>query len=488
MADLYRVVIVGGGFGGLRCARALRRAPVRSTLVDRRNFHLFQPLLYQVATGALSPANIAAPLRNLLKRARNCAVLLGEAAGIDVQKRELLLADGSRLPYDSLVLAPGSRHHYFGHDEWERFAPGLKTVEDATEMRRRIFAAFEAAEREPDQARRAALLTFVVVGGGPTGVELAGSLAEIARRTMRGEFQRIDPAKSRIVLIEAGERLLAGFDPELSRRAVRDLERLGVEVHVGARVTDVRADGVALHVNGRDEAIATDTVLWGAGVQASPLCRTVAQALGVELDRAGRIAVTPECSIPGQPEIFVIGDAARFQPPGESAPLPGLAAVAIQQGEHVAHVIACRLARRDPRPFRYRDYGNLATIGKRLAVGELGRWKLAGTVAWLVWALVHVMKLIGFQARLLVLIQWAWYWVTWNRSARLITGEVASPGQPSIAEVTPPPRGVPAPVVASPTATGSQPRPPGSGRPPAARASPSARRAAQPPSAPPPAG
>ncbi len=468
---MHRVLIVGGGFGGLSCARALRRAPVEVTLIDRRNFHLFQPLLYQVATGGLSPANIAAPLRTLLKRQRRCHVLLGDAVGIDVAACELVLADG-RLPYESLVLAPGSRHHYFGHDEWERHAPGLKTIEDATAMRRRIFAAFEAAEREPEELKRAALLTFIVVGGGPTGVELAGSLAEIARHTMRGEFRGIDPARSRLIVVEAGERVLGGFATELSQRAQRDLEHLGVEIRCATRVIDVRADGVTLVTNGREETIAAATVLWGAGVQASPLCRLVATAAAAKLDGSGRLMVGADCELPAHPEIFVVGDAARFEIPGDPAgrPLPGLAQVAMQQGVHVARVIRARLGGRVPASFRYRDFGSMATIGKRLAVGEIAGWKLRGTIAWLVWVFVHIMKLVGFQSRLLVLVQWAWYWISWDRSARLITGEdEAAAGTHEPAALNPPPREV---VHSS---AGSQPRRPGSAPPPPPGAPPSAR-------------
>ncbi len=425
MPDPHRVVIIGGGFGGLRCAQALARAPVAVTVIDRRNFHLFQPLLYQVATGALSPANIAAPLRSVLKRQRNARVLLGEAVAIDARVRAVRLRDGADVPYDTLVVATGSRHHYFGHQEWEAFAPGLKTIEDATAMRRRIFLAFEHAERTGDVAERAALLTFVVVGGGPTGVELAGALAEIARHTMAHEFRAIDPAAARIILVEAGDRVLAPYDPILSGKAVQALTRIGVTVRTSTQVIAVRDDGVDVTSAGATETIPARTVLWGAGVMASPLGRIVAESIAAETDRSGRVMVEPDCSVAGHPEIFIVGDLANFSHDG-GKPLPGVAQVAMQQGDHVARLIRSRLDGRQLPPFRYRDLGNMATIGKHLAVAEMGSLRLSGWLAWLAWLFIHVLKLVRFESRVLVLVQWAWYYVSWNRSARLITGDEGS--------------------------------------------------------------
>ena len=427
----HQVVILGGGFGGLQAALALRRAAVQVTLVDRRNFHLFQPLLYQVATGVLSPANIASPLRSLVQRQANARVVLGEAVGLDAQRRILRLKDGE-LPYDTLIVAAGARHHYFGHPEWEAHAPGLKTIEDATGMRRRIFSAFEAAEREPDPVARAALLTFVVVGGGPTGIELAGALAEIARHTLPREFCRIDTAGARILLVEAGPRVLPGFAEAHSLTAVAALARIGVTVRTGTAVVALDGQHVLLRQGGNDERIATSTVLWGAGVQGSPIGQAIATATGTVLDRAGRVVVGVDCAVATHPEVFVIGDIAHLGG-SEVAPLPGVAPVAMQQGTYVARLIQVRLAGRTLPPFRYRDPGSMATIGRRLAVAQIGRWKLSGTLAWLAWLLVHVMSLVRFENRLLVLAQWSWHYLTWNRNARLIThvpvaGDGGTPG------------------------------------------------------------
>jgi len=419
----HRVVIVGGGFGGLHAARALGRAPVDVTLVDRRNFHLFQPLLYQVATGGLSPANIAAPIRSIVRRQRNTRVLLAEAVGIDAARRRLLL-DRGELEYDTLVLATGASHHYFGRSDWEALAPGLKTVEDATEIRRRVLLAFECAERAGGKDEVQALLTFVVVGAGPTGVELAGALAEIARVTMRNDFRAIDPRRARIVLVEGLERVLPGYHPSLSAAAARSLQALGVEVRTGTRVTAIGPEHVELVRDGIPERLATHTVLWAAGVKASPLAEALAAATGAPLDRAGRVLTAPDCRVPGHPEIFVIGDMAAYTHQG-GVPLPGVAQVAIQQGAYVAKLIRARLAGRTLPPFAYRDLGSLATIGRHAAVADIFGLRFAGYPAWLAWLFVHLMKLVEFQNRLLVFTQWAWSYFSYNRSARLITGPTA---------------------------------------------------------------
>ena len=424
-----KVVVVGGGFGGLSVVRGLRGAPVEVTLVDRRNFHLFQPLLYQVATGGLSPANIAAPLRALVKRQKNARVLLAEATGVDVESHRLLLDDGE-LPYDVLVVATGARHSYFGRPEWEGLAPGLKTLEDATRIRARVLAAFEEAEREEDPVRRREALTFVVVGAGPTGVELAGALAEIARHTLRDEFRRIDPADARIVLVEGAERVLGSFSPELSARAARDLARLGIELRTGTLVTDVGPRGVRLRRGDAPEEIAARTILWAAGVEGSPLGRLLARAAGAEVDRAGRVVVEPDLTLPGRPELFVIGDLALFPGPS-SRPLPGVAPVAMQQGRHVARTIRDRLEGRPPRPFRYVDKGSLATIGRASAVAEIGGLRFGGYPAWLAWLFVHLLYIVQFGNRVLVLVQWAWSYLTWARSARLITATHAETPSPN---------------------------------------------------------
>jgi NADH dehydrogenase len=406
-------VIVGGGFGGLAAARALRRAPVRVTLIDRRNHHLFQPLLYQVATAGLSPGDIAMPIRRILRSQENATVVLARATGIDLRSRKIILSDGE-VPYDYLIVATGATHSYFGHEEWRGAAPGLKTIEDALEMRRRIFLAYEAAEREADPEKRRAWLTFVVVGGGPTGVELAGALAEISRRVLRRDFRRIDPRQARIILLEAGPRILSSFSSALSAAAARQLERLGVEVRTDAAVTRIRDDGV--RAGGQE--IAARTILWAAGVQASPLARS----LGVPLDRAGRVHVQPDLAVPGAPEVFVIGDLAALEVGG--TPVPGVAPAAKQEGRHAARNILLDLRGRPREPFSYRDEGLLATIGRAAAVAELGRLRLSGPIAWLVWLLVHIYFLIGFRNRLLVLINWAWLYLRYEGGPRLITGEV----------------------------------------------------------------
>lgn len=418
------VVIVGGGFGGLYAARALRSAPVRVTVIDRRNHHLFQPLLYQVATAALSPADIAAPIRHILRRQRNAEVLLAEVAAVDAGERVVALADGRRIAYDYLVLATGAEDQYFGNDAWAASAPGLKTIDDATAIRRRFLLAFEAAEQEDDPAVSRALLTFVVVGGGPTGVEMAGAFAEIARHTLQREFRHVDPSRSRVILVEGGERVLAAYPPELSRRAQEQLESLGVEVRLRSLVTGIDPEGVQVG----DERIATRNVVWAAGVAASPLGRT----LGVPVDRMGRVVVEPDLSVPGHPELFVIGDLASFTHQ-DGQPLPGTAPVAMQEARAAAANITRLVRGEGVRPFRYRDRGSMATIGRAAAVGQIGRVKLHGILAWLAWLFIHILYLVGFRNRVAVLFEWAWSYLTWQRGARLITGEIgprlAAPGQ-----------------------------------------------------------
>lgn len=419
-AARHRVVIVGGGFGGLHAARKLARGPLDVTLVDRRNFHLFQPLLYQVATGGLSPANIAAPIRAILKRHRNVRVLLGGVVDVNATRRRVVLADGE-IAYDTLILAAGASHHYFGQPQWESLAPGLKTVEDATEIRRRVLLAFERAERalSPDDMK--ALLTFVVVGAGPTGVELAGALAEISRVTMRDDFRAIDPRHARILLVEGVDRVLPGYPSKLSDAAALSLERLGVEVRTRTLVTDLGPEHCELRHGEIRERVATRTVLWAAGVQASHLGRALAATTGAPLDRAGRVLTAPDCSVPGYPEIFVIGDMAAYAH-GHDEVLPGVAQVAIQQGGYVARLICARLRGRTLPPFRYRDWGSMATIGRHAAVADMLGLRFSGYPAWLAWLFVHLMALVEFQNRQLVFLQWAWSYFSHNRSARLITG------------------------------------------------------------------
>jgi NADH dehydrogenase len=417
----HHVVIVGGGFGGLHAAQSLSGAPVRVTLLDRRNFHLFQPLLYQVATGALSPADIASPLRGILTRQDNVQVLLAEVIDIDVRRRRVILSDGE-IGYDTLIVAAGAGHHYFGNDGWESLAPGLKTIEDATEIRRRILLAFEVAEREPDRAKRGAWLTFVVVGAGPTGVELAGALAEIANDTLSRDFRAINPAEAKILLLEGYDRVLPTYPPELSSKAEAALRRLGVTVRTGAIVTRIESGLVTVRTGDRHESIPVRTVLWAAGVQASPLGRVLASATGAPLDSFGRVGVRPDLSLQGHPEIFVIGDMAHVGD-GTGTSLPGVAQVAMQQGRYVATLIRRRLLGQTMPAFRYRDYGSMATIGRAAAVADLSWIRISGYVAWLTWLLVHLVNLVEYENRVLVLVQWAWNYVTRNRSARLITGE-----------------------------------------------------------------
>ena len=421
MASQHRVVIVGGGFGGLSAALRLGRAPVEVTLVDRCNYHLFQPLLYQVATGTLSPANIASPLRNILKRHKNTRVLLAEATGIDAANRRVILSDGS-IEYDTLIVSTGSSHQYFGHDDWEEFARGLKTVEDATDMRRRILLAFETAERETDPEKLRAYMTFVIVGGGPTGAELAGALAEIARDTLRRDFRNIDPSQARIILVEGTDRVLPVYPPKLSEAARKMIERLGVIVRTDAMVTDVKKESVTVREGDRTETIPTRTVLWAAGVLGSPLGRIVAQETGATIDKAGRVSVEPDLTVAGHPEIYVIGDLANFVHQ-TGKPLPGVAQPAIQEGRYVAEAIARRLRGEKSRPFHYFDKGNLATIGRGAAVADLNWLQISGFPAWLLWIFVHLLYIVEFQNRLLVFVQWGWFYLTFDRSARLITGK-----------------------------------------------------------------
>jgi len=409
------VVIVGGGFAGLWAARGLARAPVRITLLDRGNHHLFQPLLYQVATAGLSAPDIAAPLRHILRRQRNATVLMADVAAIDKHARQVRLANGEAFDYDALIVCTGATHAYFGHDDWAAHAPGLKTLDDALAIRRRILTAFERAEAERDPARRAAWLTFAVVGGGPTGVELAGTLAEIARHTLRREFRNIDPGSARVLLLEAGPRVLATFPEELSAKAGKQLTRLGVDVRAGVPVSNIDAGGFDLG----DERIASCTVLWAAGVAASPLART----LDVPLDRAGRVAVQPDLTLPGHPEIFVAGDLATLQRE-DGRPVPGVAPAAKQMGHYIAQLLRARFSgRAAPPPFRYRDYGNLATIGRRAAVVDLHGFRFSGYPAWAFWLVAHVFFLIGFRNRVVVLLDWAMAYWTYQRNARIVLGK-----------------------------------------------------------------
>lgn len=411
MNAVPKVVIVGAGFGGLAAAKRLAGRAVNVTLVDRRNHHLFQPLLYQVATAALSPADIAAPIRSIFAGARNVRVLLDEVTGVDAHHRQVALAGGDSLDFDWLVLATGARHSYFGRDDWATHAPGLKSIEDATNIRRNVLLALERAETETDPERRRALLTFVVIGGGPTGVEMAGAIAELAGRAISSDFRNITPHCSRVVLIEAGQRVLPGFPPALSAKAEAALHQLGVELRFGLPVTGVGSG----HVRRRDEVIAARTTVWAAGVQASP----AAQWLGAAQDSAGRVIVEPDLTVPGHANIFAIGDTAASAG-ANGQPLPGVAPVAKQQGFHVADLI---LGRRSG-AFAYRDYGNLATIGRKRAVIDWGRLQISGFLAWLIWSVAHIWFLVGFRSRLAVGLHWLWNYLTYQRNARLITGDV----------------------------------------------------------------
>jgi len=412
-SQIPHVVIAGGGFAGLYAARALRRAPVRITLLDRHNYHLFQPLLYQVATAALNPSDIAAPIRSILRHQRNVSVLLGEATSVDVSRKAVILKDGAELTYDYLIVATGATHSYFSHPEWEPDAPGLKSIDDALEIRRRVLTAFESAEREENEEARNALMTFVIVGAGPTGAELAGALSEIARQTMLRDFRHINPSSARIILVEGKDRVLPTYPPSLSKKAQRQLEHLGVEVITNAVVTSLNDREVCIG----DKTIPTRTVLWAAGVKASPL----AASLGAPLDRAGRVLVNPDLTIPGHPEVFVAGDLAAVDN------VPGVAPAAIQEGNHTADNIERAVAGKPLRPFHYFDKGSLATIGRAAAVADLRGIKLSGFLAWMAWLTIHIFFLIGFRNRFLVITQWAWAYVTYQRGARLITGDPETP-------------------------------------------------------------
>ena len=422
-ADRPHVLILGGGFGGLYTARHLRGAPARVTVVDRRNHHLFQPMLYQVATAGLNPSDIASPIRSILRDAKNIEVLLAEAHSIDVRRHEVTLTDGTAVAYDYLVVATGARHSYFGHDEWEVLAPGLKSLEDALEIRRRVLVAFERAERETDPVRRHAYLTFVVVGGGPTGVEMAGAVAEIRRYALQKDFRHIDPREATVMLLEGGPRLLTTYPESLGDEAKQELRRLGVEVRVDTLVTDIRPDSVSA----AGWTIPTQTVVWAAGNTASPLLR----CLDTPLDRAGRAIVEPDCTIPGHPEVFVLGDAAVFDHQ-EGGPLPGICPVAIQMGEYTARTIRGDLAGRPRRAFKYWDKGQLAVIGRGQAVADIWKLHFGDFIAWLIWIFVHIFFLIGFRNRVMVLLQWAWSYITYRRGARLITEEMHPNGVPAV--------------------------------------------------------
>ncbi|SDE35679.1 NAD(P)/FAD-dependent oxidoreductase [Belnapia rosea] len=410
----FRVVILGAGFGGLEAARALARAPAEVTLIDRHNHHLFQPLLYQVATAALSPGDIAWPVRTIFRNQRNVQVMMAEVTGIDTTTREVLAGDELRIPYDALVLATGATHSYFGRDDWAPVAPGLKAIEDATDIRRRLLLAFERAELTENEAERRRLLTFVVIGGGPTGVELAGAMAELARHAMPQEFRRIDPATARVVLIEAGPRVLATFPEELGATARQSLERMGVQVLTGMRVTGCGPTGVECG----EERIAASTIVWAAGVVASP----VGSWIGADRDRAGRIKVRPDLSVPGQVDVFAVGDTASVMD-AKGKPVPGNAPAAKQMGQYVGRLLAARAAGRPASPgFRYRHHGDLATIGRRSAVVALDSIRLTGLIGWWFWGIAHVWYLIGFRSRVVVSFEWLWSYLTFQRGARLITG------------------------------------------------------------------
>jgi NADH dehydrogenase len=420
MDTVHRVVILGGGFGGLYAAQALKNAPVEVTVLDRRNFHLFQPLLYQVATGSLSPGEIASPLRSVLRRQKNTQVLLGEATDLDAQSRRIILADGQAIEYDSLIVATGSADSYFGHDDWRRNAPGLKSIEEATEIRHKILYAFEAAEREHDPEKRREWLTFVIVGAGPTGVELAGALAEIAHDTLRHDFRSIHPQDARIFLLEGGPRILPTYPEDLSAKASAALIKLKVTPQTGVLVTDIDDGGVTGKTPAGNQRIAARTVIWAAGVGPSPFGDVLEHRAGAPRDKKGQVLVNGDCSLPGHPEIFVIGDLAHLEQNGK--PVPGVAPAAIQQGAYVAKLIRERLRGGTLPPFRYRDKGSLAVIGRAAAVAQIGPLHMSGLLAWLTWLFVHLMYLVEFSNRVLVFIQWGFLYLTFNRGARLITG------------------------------------------------------------------
>ncbi len=420
---MHRVVIVGGGFGGLSAAQALNNEPVEVTLIDRRNYHLFQPLLYQVATGSLSPGEIASPIRNVLAKQKNTRVLLGDVVDLDVQSREVILKNGDRIPYDSLIVATGAVLSYFGHNEWQKFAPGLKSVDDATEMRKKILFAYEAAERETDRSKQLAWLTFVLVGGGPTGVELAGALAEIANDTLRHDFRNINPRDSQIILVEGSERLLQTFPEDLSKAAEKSLRKMGVRTRAHAQVTAIAEDSVSVKFADHEETIPTRTVLWAAGVKASELGKIIGDRTGAKLEK-GHVTVEADCSIAGHPEIFIIGDLANFTHTPDGKPLPGVAQPAMQGGAYAARTIMKRIRNEKVKPFVYWDKGNLAVIGRLSGVAQIGKLHVHGAIAWFIWLFIHILYLVGFDNRMTVLMEWAFNYFTHNRSARLITGTV----------------------------------------------------------------
>ncbi len=420
----HRVLILGGGFGGLYAAKALRKAPVEVTLLDRRNFHLFQPLLYQVATGSLSPGEISSPLRAVLSRQKNARVLLGEALDLDAAGRRVILADGD-IPYDSLIVATGSTDSYFGHDQWAGIAPGLKSIEEATQIRHKILYAFEAAERASDPETQRAWLTFVIIGAGATGVELAGALAEIARDTLRHDFRSIRPEEAQILLVEGSPRVLHTYPPDLSAKAEAALVRLGVRPRTNVMVTGLDETGVTVKTSQGTEHITARTVIWAAGVRASSFGEVLQRRAGATLDKGGRVIVDADCSVPGHPEIFVIGDLAHLEQNGKL--LPGVAPVAMQQGGYVAALLCDRLRGRTHPPFRYWDKGSLAVIGRAAAVAEIGRFHMSGLLAWLAWLFIHLMYIVEFSNRVLIFVQWGFLYLTFNRGARLITGAANPP-------------------------------------------------------------
>jgi NADH dehydrogenase len=425
MAEKHKVVILGGGFAGLHAAQALKRAPLDITLIDRRNYHLFQPLLYQVATGSLSPGEIAAPLRGILSKQKNTQVLLGEAVDIDPTAKQISLKDGATIPYDSLIVASGSQGSYFGHDEWKVWAPGLKSVEDATTIRHKILLAFEAAERTTDPVERAAWLTFVIVGAGPTGVELAGALSEIANHTLKHDFRSIRPQDARILIVDGGQRTLATYPEDLSKSAERQLCKLGARIRTGVTVTGVDEDGVTLKTATGQDHIASHTVIWAAGVAATEFARTLAKRTATETDRAGRLKVAPDLTIPNFPDIYVVGDLALLNGK-DGKPLPGVAQVAMQGGKYAARAIAGKAQGKPAQPpFHYFNKGDIAVIGRAAAVADVFGVHLSGFIAWLVWLFVHLLYIVEFQSRILVLIEWGFLYVTFNRGARLITGSAA---------------------------------------------------------------
>lgn len=416
----HHIVIIGGGFAGLYAAKSLARAHIRVTLIDKRNFHLFQPLLYQVATGNVTPGDITSPLRSVLRRFPNVQVLLAEMVDIVPERLKIVLADGE-ISYDTAIIATGVQPHYFGNEAWSHAAPGLKTIEDATGMRRRILSAFEAAERETDPVKRRAWMTFAVIGGGSAGVELGGAIGELAHSTLADDFRRNDPRQARILLIEAADRILPSFPPALSAKAEASLSHLGVTVKTSTRVTDIVEGAITVRKGDQAEQIQARTVLWTAGIRATPIAQMLARRTGAQLDRLERVVVEPDLSIPGHPGIFVLGDLASLSSPGKT-PLPAVAPVAIQQGQYIARLIKARLKGKQTRPFRYLNKGNLAVIGRNAAVANMGKLQFAGLIAWLMWVFVHIIYLIEFENRILVMFRWAWNYVTRKRGARLITG------------------------------------------------------------------